>query len=289
ISQEMLSTPFWYFLEIDPNDCTIKTAISRLKPISQQKATSSVQLQEFDVFVNDYLKNWDVLTLPNGYLLWDTTKEVLIDLLNAEIAKSDEYGRKLLTDLTAANTDNDVILFHLLPSLCCKKTRGVKVCMPSLAEARKAFILHVLVIIIRNQYSYFNETKIKYMKSLFSKIFLQIPGDLNRQVKAHREWLASRGLNLQPTLIFVGPSLLNITASYVQIDAVRYELRTPLKALDTCFKAFHALDAAYQEECQAVWLFIQRYFYDLYLKEDCNIPRVTSILSSLKGLISKIV
>jgi len=110
---------------------------------------------------------------------------------------------------------------------------------------------------------------------------------LNRQVKAHSEWLANCGLNLQPTLIFIGPTLSNITASYVQIDTVRYEFRTPLKALDTCFKAFHALDAAYQEKCQAIWLFIQKYFYDLYLKEDSNISRVTSILSSLKGLISK--
>lgn len=109
---------------------------------------------------------------------------------------------------------------------------------------------------------------------------------MNRQIKAHREWLANCGLNLQPTLIFVGSTLWNITASYVQIDNVRYELRTPLKALDTCFKAFYALDAAYQNECQAVWLFIQKYFYDLYLKEDENIPRVTSIISSLKRLAS---
>lgn len=109
---------------------------------------------------------------------------------------------------------------------------------------------------------------------------------MNRQIKTHSEWLAKRGLNLQPTLIFVGPTLSNISASYVQIDAVRYELRNPLKALDTCFKAFHALDAAYQTECQAVWFFIQKYFYDLFLKEDINIPRVTSIISSLKGLVS---
>lgn len=122
---------------------------------------------------------------------------------------------------------------------------------------------------------------------MFLKIFLQIPGNLNQQVKAHSEWLARRGLNLQPTLIFVGPTLWNITATYVQVDTVRYALRTPLKALDTCFKAFHALDAAYQEECQAVWLFIQKYFYDLRLKEDNNIPRVTSLLSSLKGLVAK--
>lgn len=110
---------------------------------------------------------------------------------------------------------------------------------------------------------------------------------MNRQVKAHSEWLANRGLNLQPLLIFVGPTLSNITASYVQINTVRYEFRNPLKALDMCFKAFHALDAAYQDECQAVWLFIQRYFYDLYLTEDKNIPRVTNLLSSLKGLLSK--
>lgn len=106
-------------------------------------------------------------------------------------------------------------------------------------------------------------------------------------MKEHSEWLAHRGFSLQPTLVFVGPTLSNITASYVQIDTVRYEFRTPLKALDTCFKAFYALDAEYQEECRAIWLFIQKYFYDLYLKEDNNIPRVTSILSSLKGLISK--
>lgn len=126
------------------------------------------------------------------------------------------------------------------------------------------------------------------MNSYFEKTFLQIPGDLNRQINTHRKWLANRGLNLQPMLIFVGPNLSNINASYVQIDTVRYQLRTPLKALDTCFKAFQALDAAYPEECRAVWFFIQKYFYDLYLEEDEQIPRVTNIISSLKGLVSKI-
>ncbi|XP_071576808.1 uncharacterized protein [Temnothorax nylanderi] len=115
------------------------------RPISQlNKATSSVQQsQESDALVSNYFKNWGVLALLNGYLLiqqdfkelypgredgliskWDSTKEVLINLLNAEIAKSDEYGRKLLKDLTVTDTGkNDVILFHLLPSLCCKRTR----------------------------------------------------------------------------------------------------------------------------------------------------------------------
>ncbi|KYN00713.1 hypothetical protein ALC62_08505 [Cyphomyrmex costatus] len=153
---------------------------------------------------------------------------------------------------------NDVILFHLLPSLCCKRTRSASVSAPSVAEAIKAFILHV-----------------------------PIPGDLNRQINTHRKWLENKGLSLQPMLMFIGSNLSNITACYVQIDTVRYHLRTPLKALDTCFKAFHALDAEYPEECRAVWYFIQKYFFNLYLEEDEQIPRVTNVLSSLKGLVSK--
>lgn len=35
---------------------------------------------------------------------WDSTKEILINLLNVEIAKTDEYGRKLLEDLTITDT-----------------------------------------------------------------------------------------------------------------------------------------------------------------------------------------
>lgn len=83
----------------DPNDPAVITAIAHLKydcieswpdilrywsvthplriqylketrPISQsQKATSSVQASQCDIAVSDYLKNWSVLALPNGYQL----------------------------------------------------------------------------------------------------------------------------------------------------------------------------------------------------------------------------
>jgi len=79
-------------------------------------------------------------------------------------------------------------------------------------------------------------------------------------------------------MLIFGSTLLDITASYVQVDNVKYEFRTPLKAVDTCFKIFYTLDAAYQKEYQAIffiqkyffWVFIQKYFYDLHLKEDNN-------------------
>lgn len=86
---------------------------------------------------------------------------------------------------------NDVILFHLLPSLCYKRTRSANVGVPSVAEARKAFMLYVLVTMICNKYSYDNYSFmiiIKYiMNALFSTIFLQIPGDLNREIETYSE------------------------------------------------------------------------------------------------------
>lgn len=85
-------------------------------------------------------------------------------------------------------------------------------------------------------------------------------------------------------MIFVGPSLSDISASYVQIESLRYHVRTPLKCLDLCFKAFFALDVVYPIPAQAVWRFIQEYFYELKLKGDEAIPRVTGVISSLEGL-----
>lgn len=110
---------------------------------------------------------------------------------------------------------------------------------------------------------------------------------MNRAVKKHRTYLNAIGARLQPILIVVGQTLGNITATYIQIDNVRYKPRTPVAALDACLKAYHALDAVYPLECKAVWYFVQHYFYNLYLKEDENIPRVASLISSLKGLATK--
>ncbi|KYN23160.1 hypothetical protein ALC57_04422, partial [Trachymyrmex cornetzi] len=174
--------------------------------------------------VDEYIKKWDVLKLPNGYLLWETVKELIIELAEIEIPVSDSYGRDLLKQYYAAPEDKrDVIILYILPSLCCKRGRG-----KSIIRAR-----------------------------------------------------------LQPILIVVGQTITNISATYVQIDSVRYKPRTPVAALDACLKAYHALDAVYPQECKAVWYFVQQYFYNLYLKEDENICRVISLISSLKGLASK--
>ncbi|XP_011859037.1 PREDICTED: uncharacterized protein LOC105556553 [Vollenhovia emeryi] len=241
--------------------------------------TNDESEDEEEQLVNEYIIKWDVLKLPNGYLLlnqdfkelfpgredglfskWEIAKELIIELAETEISISDIFGRDLLKQYHTAPADKrDVITLYLLPSLCCKRGRGKSTgYIPSVQEARKFFIIHVT-----------------------------IPGDLRRAVKRHCAHLNAIGARLQPILIVVGQTLANITATYIQIDGIRYKLRTPVAALDACLKAYHALDAVYPQECKVVWYFVQHYFYNLYLKEDENISRVASLISSLKGLASK--
>lgn len=81
--------------------------------------------------------------------------------------------------------------------------------------------------------------------------------------------------------------MLSLTAYYVQVDLIRYQLNSVIKALDVCFKSFFALDANFPGESYSVWLFIQRHFFELVLKEDVLEDRIKAVISSLKGYSSK--
>lgn len=64
-------------------------------------------------------------------------------------------------------------------------------------------------------------------------------------------------------------------------------MRTTLAAVDTCFKTYFALDVKYPSVAYPVWLFIQRFFYNIYIEGDENVSRVDTVISSLKGMTRK--
>jgi hypothetical protein len=68
-------------------------------------------------------------------------------------------------------------------------------------------------------------------------------------------------LTVQPYIAIVGniedaSSVLNY---YTVID----KIETPIKALDICFKSFHALNLNYPPEAEQVRWFIQDYFFEI--------------------------
>lgn len=89
------------------------------------------------------------------------------------------------------------------------------------------------------------------------------------------------GLTVQTFMIFVSESLRHSPQCYIAIDELLYSISSPLKALDVCFKAIHALNASYAPECIQVWMLLQWGVYDIYTKFDKQIPNVTAVLSAL--------
>lgn len=75
--------------------------------------------------------------------------------------------------------------------------------------------------------------------------------------------------------------LEGILASYVIIDDVLYDFQSPISAVDGCFKIFISLHAAYPEGSYPVWLFIQKYIYNIDTDWDKHFSSVDTLISEL--------
>ncbi|KYN18886.1 hypothetical protein ALC57_08792, partial [Trachymyrmex cornetzi] len=109
---------------------------------------------------------------------------------------------------------------HLFASVNARKQRKeIKEWRPSKIEMQEGFLLHVKII-----------------------------GDLQVQLDLREKKLAQYSCPLQPLVAIVGPKLEEINQNFVVLGARKYfEVNTPLKAIDVCFKIFHALHIATKE------------------------------------------
>ncbi|KAK3911554.1 Arabinolytic transcriptional activator araR [Frankliniella fusca] len=233
----------------DRNDADLSDAINSLNHTSLDSwpvilehwsTTHTLRRHELEnstTGVNEYRK-WDVLKTSNGHLLlsqdfnelypgrenllisqWALTRKHIISLAKRDTPKTDLETRELIerVDSLPEGQQQDILVLSILVSPCCKRGRGNSgVALPLPSTARKAFIIHV-----------------------------KTANDVSRTLREHVATLRSKNQSFQPSIVVVGPSLAEISASYVQIDDERYHMRTPLAAVDTCFKAFFALDAKY--------------------------------------------
>lgn len=226
--------------------------------------------------VDEYFEKYPILTASNGYMLlcqdfaelfpgrencllalWENHRSVIISLLEEETPSHDKITLELLNAAKAVEGDKqDALLLALLPNLCMKKGRGnTSKKIPPIPAVRKSFLLHV-----------------------------KVPGDIAREVRNYCSSLKEQNLRFQPILIAVGATYSDISAWYVQIEETRYLFKTALAALDTCLKAFFALDIGYPSTSYGIWLFIQQYFFKICLQKDEIHPRVTSVISTLRSM-----
>lgn len=87
---------------------------------------------------------------------------------------------------------------------------------------------------------------------------------------------------IHPLILIVGTPI-NPREVIVSFDSIKYNVFTILSAIDVCFKLFHLFNLEYPSESCIVWLFIQKYFYDLNTNFDKPCHTLGQILSDLSA------
>ncbi|XP_011859100.1 PREDICTED: uncharacterized protein LOC105556612 [Vollenhovia emeryi] len=193
--------------------------------------------------------------LLNG---WSSCRNKLMNIMK-ERSKKDKQSmaHKILNTLpsTISEDGKDVVVMHLLPTLlppAIIREKDKKSWKPTIAEAQETFVLHTT-------------------DSVSKQIFLE-------QRKKKYEKLMRP---IQPCVIVVGETLQTAKDFYVLFENIEYKLTSILAAVDTCFKIIHVMNLVYPPEAYNTWMFIQRYFYELYLQKEKVPTCVTGLMSEL--------
>lgn len=101
--------------------------------------------------------------------------------------------------------------------------------------------------------------------------------ELEENMKARKQ----KNVPIQPCMLIVG-TIINPSQIIIYFDEIKYKFFSVIKAIDLCFKIYHVFNIEYPIESLNVWLFIQRYFFNIKSKYDKSCPIIQQIISELK-------
>ncbi|XP_029347666.1 uncharacterized protein LOC107882231 isoform X2 [Acyrthosiphon pisum] len=274
--------------EIIEDDAEVATLLSSLKHEDLSwpdieviwKKTTGYRLQHLKAThfsAVDIQKTWPQYTKPLGYKLididfkrlygknvsdllttFDASYNKLFQIYNERI--KDVNSKKLLeelkNDINASESSKHCVIIYLMHALFLPTSKKSSID----SDGKKCLI----------------KFSIKDSQNSFIMVSNTAIG-MEEMLKLRK----SNNNPIQPCLLIVG-TILNPTQILVYFDDVKYKFFSIIKALDICFKIFHVFNIEYPLESQNVWLFIQRYFYDVKLKFDKPCPLVYQIISELK-------
>lgn len=105
--------------------------------------------------------------------------------------------------------------------------------------------------------------------------------EIEETITRRKNKLHELGLTLQPFIIVVGPSLKQISARYIVLNNLRYEMTSIVKSVDACFKIIFVLNTEYSADCTQVWQFIQKALFNLNTKYDKIFTTVRALATDL--------
>ncbi|XP_031351241.1 uncharacterized protein LOC116176660 isoform X2 [Photinus pyralis] len=128
-----------------------------------------------------------------------------------------------------------------------------------------------------------NIWKPSIVDSQFSQVqVIASVGDLQRKIAERNEKYHKVGLKVQPFIILIQNDGINFEY-YVWVESMIHKFETFLKALDYCFKNFHCFNFQYPKECELVWTFIQKFFFEIDAEYDINCPQLSTIIATFKN------
>lgn len=114
-------------------------------------------------------------------------------------------------------------------------------------------------------------------------IFAKSTEECENVIQKKKSIAASEKRSIQPFIFVIGANEFAPAYFYIYLDGIRHKLPSVVAAIDCAFKIFHVFNIKYPEESVAVWLFIQKYLYDVQTPYDPIFPTVDLFMSKFKN------
>eukprot|EP00102_Acyrthosiphon_pisum_P019773 XP_016656983.1 PREDICTED: uncharacterized protein LOC107882702 [Acyrthosiphon pisum] len=242
-----------------------KTSVYRLKALKNSNF-SYTEIQT----------TWVHYTKPLGYKLididfqrlyqnakdmlsvFDNTSTKLVQILNERV--KDPTSRKLIASIiensnSSENSRNSVIFYVLHAMLVpTSKTSYID------SEGKRCVIKYSI-----------SDSQQSYV------LIAQTAAELEALLNSKKV----NGNSIQPCLLIVG-TISEPSQIMVYFDNIKYKVFSIVRAIDICFKIFHVFNLEYPIQSLDVWLFIQKFYFNIVSKYDKPCPLVNQIISELK-------
>lgn len=91
--------------------------------------------------------------------------------------------------------------------------------------------------------------------------------DIQTAINQRKTFCTEHKINIQPYIGIIGIDS-DKPQFCVVFDSLMYVFENFLNALDTCFKIFFVLNLDYPFECSKLWIFMQKFFFNISLSTD---------------------
>ncbi|XP_036335974.1 uncharacterized protein LOC118746249 isoform X2 [Rhagoletis pomonella] len=226
---------------------------------------------------SDFLKAWPKLADARAPELIKIDFDLLYPLKQDSLHSKWDHFKKNIVRFYETNINNDTCkqLFSLAKSLTNKDSQD--------------YLLSILLTSVLQTSSRFTNNLGKRSKKITiidaqESFILRIESinDYQRKIDEIVCKYYSCHLTIQPFLIVVG-SVNDLNSFFIYFDSTLYKFSTFLESLDVCFKIFQVFSLSYPEGCELVWIFIQKYFFDITTKFDCKSSNVVSLINFLQN------